>query len=132
MVAWYEPDTNGAQIDSYKIQLKELDGDFSQDLINCDGSSSSIVSSRTCLIPVSVFKAEPFNLPWGASIYAIVSATNVKGESENSDEGNGCVIITSPGTPTNLIEDTLLRSKSTLGLQWTAPDTDGGSSVLDY
>lgn len=132
MVAWYEPDTNGAEITSYKIQLKELDGDFSEDLVNCDGTQSSIVSSRTCFIPVSVFKTEPYNQPWGASIYAIVSATNIKGESENSDEGNGCIIIYQPDPPIELMEDTQFRSQSTLGIKWTAPVEDGGTRILDY
>jgi len=39
-------------------------------------------------------KADPFNLPWGASIYVKVSAINVIGSSAYSDLGNGAMIVT--------------------------------------
>jgi hypothetical protein len=68
----------------------------------------------------------------GDSIYIQVVATNVKGDSIISLEGNGASIIQPPDAPVNLVEDVLLRSKSTLGLIWNAGSQDGGSPVLDY
>lgn len=41
----------------------------------------------------------PFNLPWGSSIYVIISSTNVYGESIYSSVGNGAVILTIPDAP---------------------------------
>lgn len=105
-MVWYEPDNNGAEITSYTIYLRENDLDYSHDLVNCDGTDSQIVSQKGCLIPVAIFKNEPFNHPWGASIFAKVQATNIKGASEISDEGNGAVIIYAPDPPTDVREDT--------------------------
>jgi hypothetical protein len=100
-------------------------------LTNCDGSTQTILDGRSCLIPVAYLKAEPFNLPWGASVWAKVAANNIKGTSE-SEIGNGAVIITKPDAPINLIEETSLRTASTLGLTWSPGLDEGGTPVLDY
>lgn len=39
----------------------------------------------TCKIPVSIYKAEPYNLDWGAEIYAKITAINIYGNSIESD-----------------------------------------------
>lgn len=49
-------------------------------------------TDTTCMINVSVFKAAPYELPWGASVWAKVIAINVYGDSDLSDRGNGAVI----------------------------------------
>lgn len=79
-VTWSEPATNGAQIDSYSIYIRHDDSlSYSLELTQCDGTEASIISSQTCTISSSVLIVAPFNLPWGASIYAKVLATNSKG-----------------------------------------------------
>jgi len=75
-------------------------------------------TSVTCTIPVTIFRTSPYDLEWGSSIYAKVIATNLYGDSVESDEGNGAVITTTPDAPINLIENTSQRTKSTLGLTW--------------
>jgi hypothetical protein len=67
----------------------------------------------------------------GNEIYAKVFASNVKGDSPESLEGNGATIITKPDAPENFMENYAQRSASTLGLQWTA-GFNGGSEILDY
>jgi len=86
----------------------------------------------TCTIPVSVFTASPYSLAWGSSIYVKVIATNLYGDSTESSEGNGAVITTSPDAPINLAENTSQRTKSTLGLTWSAGSSNGGASIIDY
>lgn len=61
--------------------------------------------SQSCQVPVSVLKANPFNLEWGASIYVKVTAINVIGISEESDSGNGAVILTVPDPPVDFEND---------------------------
>jgi hypothetical protein len=100
--------------------------------VNCDGSNTLIRTQKACFIPVDVFKQEPYNHPWGASIYARLFATNIKGDSLVSDPGNGCVIIYSPDAPVDVREDTYFRTTDTLGILWTAPEEDGGTRILDY
>jgi len=61
-----------------------------------------------------------------------VVATNLYGDSTESSEGNGAVITTSPDAPVNLAENTSQRTKSTLGLTWSAGSSNGGASIIDY
>lgn len=44
----------------------------------------------------------PYHHAWGSSIYARVIATNVKGDSIVSNEGNGAIILTVPEAPIDL------------------------------
>jgi hypothetical protein len=44
----------------------------------------------------------PFDIPWGSSIWARVQAVNVIGNSEFSEAGNGAMILSVPGAPTDL------------------------------
>jgi hypothetical protein len=54
------------------------------------------------------------------------------GDSLESLEGNGAVITTAPGAPTDLVEVYEQRTKSTLGLSWVAPVFTGGATIEDY
>jgi len=74
----------------------------------------------------------PFNLTWGSSVFAIVSATNNYGTSSFSSEGNGAVILTLPDAPINLKELTTNKSPTTIGLEWKDGINNGGSILLDY
>lgn len=106
IVIFTAPYNGGSPVSSYKITLRQSDGvTFSEELTYCDGSDSVIKSSKRCEIPFTVFKAEPFNLDWGSSIYAKVSATNIMGESQTSSSGNGAVITRIPDPPINLMSD---------------------------
>lgn len=78
--------------------------------------SSSLQVS--CTIPVTVFRTEPYSLPWGSSVYAKVIAKNIYGNSVESDEGNGAIIVTTPDAPINLAEDYSQRTKSQLAITW--------------
>jgi len=129
VVAWVEPDNGGSSVTGYKVSFKQNDLAYSQQASNCDMTSSTAV---TCTIPVSVFTASPYSLAWGSSIYVKVVATNLYGDSTESSEGNGAVITTSPDAPVNLAENTSQRTKSTLGLTWSAGSSNGGASIIDY
>ena len=65
-------------------------------------------------------------------MFVRVSAINIYGSSIESLEGNGAIITTTPDAPTNLIEVTEQRTKSTLGLAWTAPAFTGGAVIDEY
>jgi hypothetical protein len=47
-----------------------------------------------------------------------VIALNIYGDSSQSDEGNGAVIVTIPDAPITLDEDESQRTKSVLAITW--------------
>lgn len=65
-------------------------------------------------------------------MFAKVTAINSKGESSESNAGTGAYMLTVPDSPVNLIENTSQRTVSSLGIQWTAGASDGGSPIIDY
>lgn len=75
---------------------------------------------------------DPFNFDWGASIYAKVVATNMFGDSAESDPGNDAIIMTEPDSPVNIQEDIALRSATSISLTWQEGASNGGDQILDY
>jgi hypothetical protein len=57
-----------------------------------------------CTIPITSLMGAPYNLLTGSSVFASVIAYNAVGMSQNSDVGNGALIIVStvPDAPINL------------------------------
>lgn len=76
---------------------------------------------KSCSIPASVLRAAPFSLSWGSSVVTKVLATNDFGSSDYSKIVSGAKLITKPDAPTSFVEDSSLRSPTTLGMTWTAP-----------
>jgi hypothetical protein len=89
-------------------------------------------TATTCTVPVTTLTSSPFSLAWGSSVYAKLIATNIYGDSLESVEGNGAMITTTPDVPTSVAEVYADRTKSTLGLSWTAPIFTGGDVIIDY
>ena len=85
---------------------------FVEDTSICDGTVAEIIALRSCTIDNYDFNGAPFNLAWGSSIYAIVIATNIKGSSASSAEGNGAVILRVPDAPTSLADAPDITSNS--------------------
>jgi len=57
-------------------------------------------------------------LNWGSSISAKVIAYNYYGYSNESQIGNGAVILTYPDAPINIVEITSARSASSITFAW--------------
>ena len=49
------------------------------------------------------------------------------GDSDVSSVGNGAIIPTTPGAPTNLVKDYSLTTNDQVSFTWSAPEDDGGS-----
>lgn len=119
VVSWTAPWNGGSQITKYLIEFKYIDGTlFGSELTSCDGSMATAVMARTCTIPSYKFTEAPFNLPWGSSIYAKITAINVRGNSETSVEGGGAIILTNPDAPLNLSNNPLVTVGNQIGLTW--------------
>jgi hypothetical protein len=128
-VTWIEPDNGGSPVTGFRVSFRQNDLTYSAQSSHCDMTVSTAV---TCVIPVTVFRSTPYDLPWGSSIYAKVIATNLYGDSLESLEGNGAVITTTPDAPINLVENYSQRTKSTIGLTWEQAPFNGGAIIEDY
>ena len=103
VVSWSTPYDGSTPITHYIVKIRQSDDfTFSQELSNCDGSDSTIVSTQSCSIPVSALRASPFYLSWGTMVYATVVAGNIVGDSLASAEGSGAVILTVPDSPVSI------------------------------
>jgi hypothetical protein len=106
---------------------------FTEDVINCDGTDSTIVTNQACEIPVySTLKGSPYSLPWGVSVWATVTAVNLYGESLESEAGNGAFIYTIPDPPINLSNVPEITLATQIGLVWEDASENGGTEVIDY
>lgn len=84
---------------------------FAEDSVDCDGTDATIISNNECTVTFATLLAEPYLLVYGSSVYAKVSAQNVKGSSDYSSVENGAVILTAPDPPVNLADNTYVTSK---------------------
>lgn len=83
----------------------------------------------SCLVPISILLASPFNYFGGQSVFAKVQATNNEGPSSLSAAGNGAVIP--PTVPATPAAPTVTISGTNVEITWTAP-ADGDSPIISY
>ena len=82
MISWSAPDDGGTQISAFEIYIQHaVEGVFTKELVNCDGSKLEIILSRSCLIPNTVLNIDPYNLDWGSNVIARITAINIYGTS---------------------------------------------------
>jgi hypothetical protein len=91
-----------------------------------------VINAHSCSVLISDLRISPYHLAWGASVWAQVTATNIKGDSVISLAGNGAIILTVPNEPTTLVDVPAVTNAIQVGLEWTAPSENGGSAVIDY
>lgn len=132
-MTWDLTDYRGSAILSYTITFRESDNlSYSESKVTCDGTQTDILTGRTCSVPKYTFIEAPFNLPWGSSIYAIITATNAYGTSVDSEAGNGAIILTVPDAPINLANVPSITAGAQIGLVWEDDFSDGGTPIIDY
>lgn len=73
-MTWTEPANAAAPILAYRILIAEADGDFSEELVSCDGSTSGVYGALECDIPLTTLRAAPYSLAYGALVQARVRA----------------------------------------------------------
>jgi hypothetical protein len=66
------------------------------------------------------------------SVYVKITATNLVGDSIESSEGNGAMIVTVPDAPINVANLPAVTAGNQVGLKWTSGLVNGGSLLLDY
>ena len=75
----------GSPVTDYLVELRQRDGlTFTADSVNCKSNDPTVLATLSCTIPFSKLITEPYNLPYGSSVFARVTATNIYGTSETS------------------------------------------------
>jgi hypothetical protein len=106
-VFWFLDSDNGSPITEYKIFIKKSNEDtYFEESSDCIGNDQGVIDNRSCFVNLSTLIAEPYNLVGGDSVWIKVIATNVYGDSDYSEAGNGAYYKTEPYQPINLTEDT--------------------------
>jgi hypothetical protein len=73
-LAWGPPTAlGGVPVLSYLVVIKSSLGVWATEP-TCDGSDATIVSTRTCLVPMANLAAAPHSLPFDALVEVMVSA----------------------------------------------------------
>lgn len=76
------------------------------------------MTTRQCSIPASVLIGAPFNLPWGSTIRATVTAINAVGSSLASLPGGNGIILTYPDPPVLLANLPQVTNFQQIGITW--------------
>ena len=117
----------GSAITAYSVAIQESNSStFTTLSANCN------ISTTTCTVPISTLQAAPYNLVWGATVYAKVLATNAVGSSDLSVASGGVIITTNPDPPSSLANNAAITNVSIIALTWVAPAVDGSTPVIDY
>ena len=93
-ITWNAYVSNGLSVTKVKVYIKQDDGSYSKDLVNCDGETdSSIVTNRKCTIPFTTLRATPYFLDYSDEVVANVYAENADGWSSVSADSTGGALI---------------------------------------
>ena len=109
-ISWTVPYDGSAEITNYRIVIRATSLEFFEEPVNCNGQDTAIVEAHSCAVLISDLRSAPYHLSWGSSVFAKVTAANIKGDSLESPEGNGAVILTVPDAPVDLQNVALITS----------------------
>lgn len=57
---------------SYKVEIRTIDGDFTEQLTHCNGELTEIRANLFCEIPMPILRTAPFSLVRGEIVIAKV------------------------------------------------------------
>lgn len=132
MIITWTVNDRGSPITSFDVKIRESDGlTFTSEAVSCLPSDAILISTMSCSVPITTLLASPYNLPWGSSIFAQISATNSYGTSVLSQGDNGAIILTVPSAVVVSNYDAG-TSATQIVINWTEAPENGGTLVLDY
>ena len=132
-ITWSDPVTNGSPITAYKILVEEKDtGVFTQESVDCDGTSADVVANRQCTIQLTTLRAAPYNLVKDDSVNVKIVSVNSYGDSVESATGSGAVIQLVPDATLSLANDPTVTTDTQIRFTWSDGASDGGNAVIDY
>jgi hypothetical protein len=98
-VTWATPIINGEAVTSYNIEYKTKNTAFASSEL-----TELFIDTHKATIPMSALRAKPFLLIDGDQVVVKMTATNARGTSSISVEGEGAIMPTTVAAPTDLQE----------------------------
>lgn len=115
-IAWNSPAENGAQIESFEIQIQGSSGFAASS--TCPGTDPSLT---TCLVAYTELTSAKFGLELGDLIVAYVRATNEIGPGAYSDlNDSGDIVRTEPLSPPTAPSEGAATDDSQIEVTWSA------------
>ena len=75
----------GSPVTDFLVELRQRDGlTFTAENLNCKSNDPTVLATLSCTVPFSKLITSPYNLPYGSSVFARVTAANIYGTSETS------------------------------------------------
>ncbi len=135
IVQWQAFESKGRTITAYEVVFELADDiNFVEIPLFCNGRDANVVKTRTCYVPMLVFRLSPFYLIQNELIVAKVRAYNEKGWGPyNNENTNGLRVITEPHTM-NTPQRASQTGPTQIEVSWSSLSTpnDGGSEVKSY
>ena len=78
-IVWTKPANNSVTIDAYRILINQTNAVFSEELVDCNGASPTIVSQLYCLIPMTTLRAAPYSLTFQNPVQVQIQGHNARG-----------------------------------------------------
>jgi antitoxin (DNA-binding transcriptional repressor) of toxin-antitoxin stability system len=134
---WVAPDPKGSPLTEYEILIRTAAGTFLEEATYCRGSLSAVVESRYCHVPMTVLRAAPYSLQYGALVVAKLRARNAVGWGPYSPENSvGALVQTEPVAAATPAPTRGSRTDHTkVEVTWAAmtlPADTGGSAITSY
>ena len=133
-IEWSLPFNNGAIITAFEVLIQEHDLEFSENEIYCNGADAIILVARTCQIPLTVLREEPYLLQQNDVVKVQVRSYNYNGWSDYSDiNQDGGVIQTEPAQVSQPRRGDQ-TSYNQVHIEWDGlvGDETGGSQITSY
>jgi hypothetical protein len=131
-VTWSEPVANGSPITALKIFIRRKDLTFTQESVECVGTSTTLIASRSCSISLATLKASPYLLVKGDSVVAQIFSVNVYGDSVQVVTGSGALIRDLPDPPINLTNDPTTTTDTLIRFTYSEGASNGGTAVTSF
>lgn len=132
-IVWAQPDARSQPIDQYQVTIATAAGTFVESS-TCDGSSSTVVSTRVCVVQSSELTGSTFGLQFRDTIRIKVSAHNTYGWGVASAESSSLTLQRVPSQVVN-VRSGAGTSKSQVQVSWDAltfGEATGDASILSY
>lgn len=104
---------------------------FTEETVECDGTSSDVITNRSCIVNLTTLRADPYNLVLYDGIYIKIISINSYGESFQSNAGNNAYLQLVPDAPI-LTNDEVVTNANEIGITWVEGASNGGDPVIDY